>query len=143
MTANDAALWIPALNAAEAQYGIPHNLLARVAFEESSFLPEIISGAERSSANCVGIMQLNPVYYPNAGQSPDNDIETAAKLLKSLYDRFGDWQVAVAAYNWGGGNVHHEFVAAADTYILADMPAETQNYVRQIVGDVPVPGALV
>lgn len=143
MTANDAATWLPALNAAEAQYGIPHNLLARIAFEESSFLPEIISGAERSSANCVGIMQLNPVYYPNAGHSPDNDIETAAKLLASLYTRFGDWQVAVAAYNWGGGNVHHEYVAAADTYILADMPAETQNYVKQIVGDVPVPGALV
>jgi membrane-bound lytic murein transglycosylase D len=63
--------------------------------------------------------------------------------LVSLYTRFGDWQVAIAAYNWGGGNVHHEYVAAANTYILADMPAETQNYVKQIVGDVPVPGALV
>jgi membrane-bound lytic murein transglycosylase D len=142
-TANDAATWLPALNAAEAQYGIPHNLLARIAFEESSFLPQIIDGSERSSANCVGIMQLNPTYYPNAGKSPDNDIETAAQLLRSLYDRFNDWQVAVAAYNWGGGNVHHEFVASADTYILADMPAETQKYVREIVNDVPIDGALV
>lgn len=143
MTANDAAIWLPALNAAEVQYGIPHNLLARIAFEESSFLPEIINGTERSSANCVGIMQLNPVYYPNAGQSPDNDIETAAKLLSSLYARFGDWQVAIAAYNWGGGNVHHEYVAAADTYVLQDMPLETQRYVKAVVFDVPVPGALV
>jgi hypothetical protein len=34
-------------------------------------------------------------------------------------------------------------VASADTYILADMPAETQKYVREIVNDVPIDGALV
>jgi len=142
MTANDAAQWIPALNAAELRYGIPHNLLARLAFEECSFLPDIISGAEKSSADCVGIMQLNHVYYPNAGQDPVADIATGGGLLLSLYNRFNDWQVALAGYNWGGGNVHRQYVEDG-AYVLANYPQETKKYVTEIVRDVPVTGSLV
>jgi hypothetical protein len=67
----------------------------------------------------------------------------AAGLLTSLYRRFNDWQVALAAYNWGGGNEHHAWVAHGDTYDLTDCPPETQRYVRAIIADVPVPGALI
>ncbi len=141
--ANAGPVWMPVLHAAETRHAIPANLLARIAFEESSFLPEIISGEERSSANCIGIMQLNPVYYPAAGQDPTADIETAAELLASLYARFADWQAAVAAYNWGGGNVHHEYIVDRDRYFLADMPEETQRYVKAIVADVPITGSLI
>jgi soluble lytic murein transglycosylase-like protein len=143
LKANDGPLWVPALNAAEVVSQIPHNLLARIAYEESSFLPEVIDGSEVSPAGCIGIMQLNPKYFPNAGISPDADIEDAAQLLESLYVRFNDWQVAIAAYNWGGGNVHHEYAVNADHYILADMPGETQRYVKQVCADVPVPGVLL
>jgi soluble lytic murein transglycosylase-like protein len=143
MHANEAQTWLPALNAAEKSYGIPTNLLARIAYQESSFLPDVISGERKSSASAVGIMQLMPQFFPQAGASPDNDIETAANLLKSLYEQFDDWQVAVAAYNWGKGAVHHEYVKDGDRYVLADFPQETQNYVRQIFADVPLPGALL
>lgn len=144
VTYNEGPKWVPVLNNAELQNGIPHNLLARVAFEESSFLPEVILGQEISKEGCIGIMQLNPKFFPGAGKDPTTDIYTAATFLTSLAVRFGmDWQVALAAYNWGGGNVHHEYAVSADTYTLADMPAETQNYVKQIVADVPVPGALI
>jgi membrane-bound lytic murein transglycosylase D len=88
-------------------------------------------------------MQLNPVYYPNAGKSVTDDIESAASLLAALNARFGDWQVAVAAYNWGGGNVHHAYAMDADEYELKDMPPETQQYVIHVYADVPGPGALL
>lgn len=140
---NDGPEWMPTLNATEVKYGIPHDLLGRIAYQESHFRPDIISGATRSAAGAVGIMQLLPQYFPGAGDNPANDIERAGQFLGSLYRRFGDWQVAVAAYNWGGGNVHHEFTVDADTYVLADMPKETRNYVTQIAADVPIPGVLV
>jgi soluble lytic murein transglycosylase-like protein len=142
-SAGQGPIYVPLLNAAEIKYSIPTDLLARIAFQESSFRPGVINGAIRSSANCVGLMQLNPVYYPNAGKDPVVDIDDAADLLMNLYTRFRDWQVAVAAYNWGGGNVHHEYAIDADKYVLADMPDQTQNYVKNVFTDVPISGALL
>jgi soluble lytic murein transglycosylase-like protein len=139
----DGPKWIPVLNATEDKYAIPTDLLARVAYQESRFRPDIISGATCSAAGCVGIMQLNPEYYPNAGKDPKADIDQAGQLLESLHQRFSDWQVALAAYNWGGGNVHHQWVSDGSKYVLTDLPQETQNYVTQICADVPVPGSLI
>jgi soluble lytic murein transglycosylase-like protein len=143
MTENEGPVWMPTLVAAEAQYAIPQYLLARVAYQESRFRADIIDSTVCSKAGCVGLLQLNPEYFPNAGISPDNDIETAAQLLVALYARFKDWQIVLAAYNWGGGNVHHAATINAHQYLLREMPTETQNYVREILADVPVPGVLV
>lgn len=143
LTEGQGPTWVPTINAAEEQYGIPHNLLARVAYEESHFRPDIIQGRNLSPAGAIGIMQLLPKFFPGAGVSPAADIYAAAGLLADLYDRFHDWQIALAAYNWGQGNVHHEYAKDAHQYILADMPGETQNYVKQITADVPIPGVLV
>lgn len=129
--------YVPVLNATEAQYGIPTNLLARIAYQESRFRPDIISGATRSPAGAVGIMQLMPNYFPNAGQSPEADIDTAGNLLSSLYNTFQDWQVAVAAYNDGQGNIQ-AYLNGTKT-----LPAETQNYVSAVIADVPVQGSLI
>lgn len=142
-TEGQGPVWITTLNNTEGHYGIPRDLLARVAYEESHFRQDIISGQTLSSAGAIGIMQLLPRYFPGAGQSPAADIDTAGNLLFELYTRFHDWQVALAAYNWGGGDVHHEYAKDANRYVLADMPTETQSYVKQIVGDVPVTGVLV
>jgi soluble lytic murein transglycosylase-like protein len=139
----DAAVpYLSILNAAETTYGLPHNLLARIAYQESRFRQDIISGAVKSPCGAVGIMQLLPQFFPDAGVSVIDDINTAAQFLKSLYQRFNDWQLAVAAYNWGGGNVHHE-ISTDGKPTLARMPIETQNYVRQVFADVPIPGVLV
>src|ERR1700733_3625390 len=142
-SAGQAQVYMHALNAAEDQYAIPTDLLARIAYQESSFRPSVISCAVKSSAGCLGLMQLNPMYYPHAGESAVADIQSAAQLLVANHDRFKDWQVAVAAYNWGGGNVHHEYAKDADKYVLADMPTQTQDYVRQVFADVPLQGALL
>jgi len=137
-----AAPYLTLIYGVEAAFGIPRNLLLRIAYQECSWRPDVINCTVKSEAGCVGMFQLNPKYFPNAGASIAADCSSAAGLLSSLYKRFGDWQLALAAYNWGGGNVHHE-MASDGVPELADMPTETQNYVREIVADVPVPGVLV
>jgi peptidoglycan DL-endopeptidase CwlO len=130
-----AGEWLAPLNAAEKLNGIPHNLLARQCYKESGFNPDA-----KSSAGAVGIMQLEPAFFPHAGQNPVNDIATAAAYLRELHDRFQDWQLSLAAYDWGPGDVHRWLT---DNQPFSAMPIETQNYVKQIVADVPVPGMLV
>lgn len=137
-----ATPYLGMLNSAEKAHGIPANLLVRIAWQESHFRPDIISGQTKSSAGAVGLMQLLPRYFPGAGVSVLNDISMAAVFLKSLYVRFGDWQCAVAAYNWGGGNEHHEYVIDHNRYMLADMPPQTQDYIKGVFTDVPIAGAL-
>lgn len=143
MNEGDGPKWLPVLNAVEVQYSIPANLLARMAYQESSFRPGVISGLIKSKPGAVGIMQLMPQFFPGAGVDPATDIMRAGKFLSSLHSRFSDWQVAVAAYNWGGGNVHHEYTTDADQYELQHMPIETQNYVKKVFADVPLMGALL
>jgi soluble lytic murein transglycosylase-like protein len=131
--------WLPVLNSMEASYGIPPDLLARVAYQESHFRPDIITGATVSPAGALGLMQLMPQYFASV-QVPrpyiDRDtlaqIQEAAKELRRLYDHFSDWQLAVAAYNWGQGNVDH-YVAGN-----ASLPTETNNYIAQVFADVPI-----
>jgi soluble lytic murein transglycosylase-like protein len=133
MTEGEGPLWMQSLNDAEMRHGIPKNLLARIAYEESHFRSDIINGRVRSRVGAIGMMQLMPQFYPNAGVSVLADINTAADLLASLYRRFHDWQTAVAAYNDGGGNI--DLVLKGER----QMPLETRNYVAQVFADVPVP----
>lgn len=127
-----AQLYLPLLNAAEKKYKIPHDLLARQAFQESRFRLDIVSGLVKSTAGAVGIMQIVPKWHP--GVDPLNvpeAIDYAARYLKSLYAKYGSWRYALAAYNAGPGNV--------DKY-LPNLPPfkETQKYVQEILTDVPV-----
>jgi soluble lytic murein transglycosylase-like protein len=130
--------YLPYLNTTEAQYAIPTDLLARIAYQESHFRADIISGATKSPAGAVGIMQLMPQYFPGAGENPMADIATAGQYLAKLYQQFGDWQVAVAAYNDGPGNL-----AKYEAGTLTTLPLETQNYVADVFADVPVQGSLI
>jgi soluble lytic murein transglycosylase-like protein len=135
--------WLAALNAAEARYGIPPDLLARVAYQESHFRPDIITGATVSPAGALGLMQLMPAYFASV-QVPrpysDSDtlaqIEEAARELRRLYGHFNDWLISVAAYNWGQGNVDHALAASVNGPLK--LPAETNNYVAQVFADVPL-----
>ena len=137
----NAALYLPALAAAETAHGIPADLLARIAYQESHWRPEIVSGELKSPAGCAGLMQLNPKFFANAGVSWQADIETAAKYLADLHHEFyGDWQLAVMAYNWGPGHVAQYVRSHAD---IDDLPAETRNYVTDVFTDVPMDGSVV
>jgi membrane-bound lytic murein transglycosylase D len=65
--------------------------------------------------------------------------DAALSYLQRLYTMFGDWQLALAAYNWGEGNVqkaiqkNRALGKPTDFESLADlMPAETRNYVPKL-----------
>lgn len=127
----NASKYLPALHAAEARYGIPTDLLARMAYQESHFRDDIVSGAKKSAAGAAGIMQIVPQYHP--GVDPLNvsaAIDYAGKYLRQLYAQFGSWQLAVAAYNAGPGNVQK----------YGGIPPfqETKDYVAQIFRDIGV-----
>lgn len=124
------------LSAAETQFGIPTDLLARQAFEESSFLPAVIDGSEPSSAGASGLMQFMPATATALGVNPldpQSAITGAATLMSQLFSQFGSWALALAAYNAGPAAV----IAAGN-----NVPAfpETQNYVSQILADVNAEG---
>lgn len=136
--------WVPVINAAESMAGIPANLLARMAYQESHFRPEFIDGTKASEAGALGILQLMPQYFstvrvprPYTPQDTAAQIQEAAGELARLYRHYQDWGLAVAAYNDGQGNV--------DRYVAGNraLPAETITYVSDVLTDVPLTGATI
>lgn len=111
--------------AAERAHGLPRDMLARMAQQESSFNPKAVS-----PAGAQGLMQIVPRWHP--GIDPFNveqSIFYAGKFLAANYKRFGTWPLALAAYNWGPGNV-------AKIKDPARWPEETRSYVAKITRDV-------
>lgn len=117
----------------EQAYGIPESLLARLLYQESRFRQDIITGQTKSPVGAVGIAQFMPATARDMGVNPldpYDSIDGAGRYLKQLFDRFGTWDKALAAYNWGQGNVARKGLERA--------PAETRQYVAQILNDVEV-----
>ena len=136
-------VWVPVINQAESAQGIPANLLARMAYQESHFRPDIISGTTSSSVGALGILQLMPEYFstvqvpvPFTAADTTAQISQAAEQLASLYTTFQDWTLAVAAYNAGAGTIKAYLAGSGN------LPAETAAYVADVIADVPVSGAL-
>lgn len=136
--------WFPpskyagAIASAESRSGLPVNLLARQLYQESRYREDIITGQVVSSAGAVGIAQIVPKWHPDVNPLDWRaSVDYAARYMRSLYTQFGgDWRKALAAYNWGPGNL-----SRVNTQIplwLSQTPTETRNYVTQITADVPV-----
>lgn len=125
--------WADTIAQAESDYGLPQDLLARLLYTESHYRQDIIDGTTRSPVGAVGIAQFMPATAAELGidpLDPAQAIPAAARYLRSLYDQLGDWSYAVAAYNWGIGNVK-KWIASGGT---KSVPVETQNYVAAITG---------
>lgn len=121
----------PYFKQSENKHSLPKNILARMAYQESRFRNDIITGQFISPAGAMGIMQIIPRWHPNASPlDPEAAIEYAGKFLHRLYLKFGTWPHALAAYNWGEGNLKK--------WIDGDknMPKETQNYINEIMNDI-------
>lgn len=125
-----------------AEEGMPQDLIY-VAQAESGFHPLAIS---RVGAR--GMWQFMHYTAPGYGlkrnwwvderQDPEKSTRAAAKYLKDLYNQFGDWYLAIAAYNSGGGNVQRAVVRTGyadfwELYRRNVLPTETKNYVPIIV----------
>jgi membrane-bound lytic murein transglycosylase D len=133
-----AAEVVPKLKAVFAREHVPPELV---------WLAEVESGFDsraRSPAGASGMFQLMPATAKEYGLSlwprderrqPEAAARTAAKQLRKLYNHFGDWRLAIAAYNCGAGTVqksldrHH---AKSYESIATHLPAETQMYVPKV-----------
>ena len=116
--------------------------LALLPFIESAFNPQAVS-----SAKAAGMWQFMPAtgkYFDlkqNAFRDDRRDVlastRAALDYLQKLYGMFGDWHLALAAYNWGEGSVSRAIAknlkAGLGTgYNDLDMPAETRLYVPKL-----------
>jgi soluble lytic murein transglycosylase-like protein len=84
-----------------------------------------------SSAGAVGIMQLMPSTAAGLGVDPynaDDNQRGGTLYLQQLYARFGNWHDALAAYNWGPGNVNKALSSGSS------FPQSVENYVSNIAG---------
>jgi hypothetical protein len=97
-----------------------------------------------SSAGASGVMQLMPgtMKDPGFGVAPMRDDSEAENrragrdYLDAMYRRYGNEATALAAYNWGPGNVDKWLKTGADPKKL---PAETKKYVSNILGGKATP----
>jgi soluble lytic murein transglycosylase-like protein len=122
--------YMDVINDATKKNNLPPNLLARLLQQESSFRAD----AYNTKSGASGIAQIVPRWHPNVDPfNPTEAIYYAAGYLRSLYNSLGYWDLALAAYNWGIGNVKR---AMADgSLVLNDLPIETKNYVINITKD--------
>lgn len=123
----------PTIEAAARRHGVPPDLLMRVAYQESRFRDDVISGCTKSPVGAAGMFQFMPGTAADLGVNPldvASAADGAARYLASNKRKFGSWELALMAYNWGPGNVQ-KYVAGSKS-----PPAETRNYVAQIGADV-------
>jgi membrane-bound lytic murein transglycosylase D len=122
--------------------GLPPELI-HLAQAESGFLPRAVS---RKAAT--GMWQfvawrgreygLNQNRYSDDRLDPERATRAAARHLRDLYQKFGDWYLAIAAYDCGPGVIERavERTGYADFFELRDhhvLPLETTNYVPIIL----------
>jgi membrane-bound lytic murein transglycosylase D len=144
----NAANLMPGLRAAFAAEGVPANL-AWMAEVESTFNPHA-----RSPSGAKGLFQLMPetartlglnTWLPDERADPQKSAHAAARLLRSLHAQFGDWALALAAYNAGAGRVSRTLaMLKAKTFseIAPALPAETRLYVPKVYATITLRAGL-
>lgn len=116
--------------------------LALLPFIESAFNPQAVS-----SAKAAGMWQFTPStgkYFDlkqNAFRDDRRDVlastRAALDYLQKLHRMFGDWHLALAAYNWGEGSVSRAVARNRKAglpagYLDLNMPVETRQYIPKL-----------
>ncbi|HRO15032.1 MAG TPA: lytic transglycosylase domain-containing protein [Paracoccus sp. (in: a-proteobacteria)] len=116
--------YLPHARAVARKHGIPEDLFLRLVQQESGWNP----GAQ-SHKGARGLAQLMPGTAAKLGVNPADplqNLEGGARYLRQMYNTFGNWRLALAAYNAGPG--------AVQKYKGIPPYRETRNYVRVIHG---------
>src|SRR5271157_1121053 len=126
------------------QEGVPQDLIY-LAQAESGFQPLALSragarGMWQFMAGSGALYGLERNWWVDERQDPEKATLAAARHLKDLYKQFGDWYLAMAAYNSGASTVQHavERTGYADFWELyrrGVLPQETRNYVPIILAE--------
>jgi membrane-bound lytic murein transglycosylase D len=127
------------------QQGIPEDLIY-LALAESGFKPRALSrvgarGIWQFMASRGRGYGLNHSMYVDDRQDPEKATRAAARHLKELYNQFGDWYLAMAAYNSGPGTVQAAVKRTGyadfwELYRRNVLPKETRNYVPIILASI-------
>ena len=122
--------------------GVPQDLIY-LAQAESGFHPLAVSRAgARGMWQFMGSRAkgygLERSWWVDDRQDPEKATRAAARHLKDLYDQFGDWYLAMAAYNSGPGTVQSAVKRTGyadfwELYRRNALPKETRNYVPIIL----------
>jgi soluble lytic murein transglycosylase-like protein len=121
----------PFFDEAESINGIPNNILAKMGWRESRFDNDVAEGRKTGTAGEQGIMQIVPRFHPGINYTnPRDAILYAGGFLRRNYERFGTWDLAVMAYNWGPTAVANWLKAGKKGTI----PAVTQSYIAEVFG---------
>ncbi|MBD3786158.1 MAG: lytic transglycosylase domain-containing protein [Sphingomonadales bacterium] len=116
--------YLSAAKSAASKHGIPEDLFLRLVQQESGWNPNAVS-----PKGATGLAQLMPATAAHLGvdpRDPHQNLEGGARYLRMMYDRFGNWRHALAAYNAGP--------EAVAKYNGIPPYAETKNYVKVIYG---------
>ena len=116
--------YLEVAKAAARKHGIPEDLFLRLVQQESGWNPGAVS-----HKGATGLAQLMPGTADILGvkiDDPAQNLDGGARYLRMMYDKFGSWRLALAAYNAGPGAVEqHDGIPPY---------AETENYVKAILG---------
>lgn len=121
--------------------GVPQDLIY-LAVAESGFQPQALNA--KSGAG--GMWQFMPTGAYGLARNgwvderfdPEKSSRAYARYIKSLYNQFGDWYLAMAAYDWGPGYVQRSVMRTGyadywELYRRNALPQETKNYVPGII----------
>ena len=124
-----------------AEEGVPQDMIY-LAVAESGFNPR----AMNPSSHAGGMWQFMPSgnygltrnAYVDERFDPEKSTRASARYMKFIYDELGDWYLSMAGYNWGTGNVQRAVQKTGyadfwELYKRHNLPAETQNYVPEIL----------
>lgn len=92
-------LYLDAARDAARRHGVPEDLFLRLVQQESGWNPSAVS-----HKGATGLAQLMPETAARLGVNatdPHDNLDGGARYLRMMYDRFGDWKLALAAYNAG------------------------------------------
>jgi len=126
-TGKSKAAMCETLVTAAQRHDLPVGFFVRLINQESGFNPEIVS-----HAGAQGVAQFMPKVAQEWGLKnpfdPHEALVASARFLRSLYNQFGNWGMAAAAYNGGMGRVQKWIDKRGK------LPDETRHYVMTITG---------
>lgn len=141
MVARRKNLYFPIFEKYLAKYGLPDEL-KYLSIIESGLNPKAVS-----RARAAGLWQfmsptgryygLHQDWYIDERMDPEKSTDAACRYLRDLYRMFGDWELALASYNAGPGNVKKAIRRSGYKksfwQVFPYLPRETRSYVPQFV----------